>query len=176
VAPTALWCSNASEIRVFIMHNAPPVAFPVGRFVWGRAAWLGMAVFCAVGLLIWQLLAQLSGARVFQAWAFWALCVGAAGVLIPRQALTGGRLFWSGDAWFWQTETGEDQGLELSVGLDLGSSLLLWVRLQDGQGRCNRPLACAWLSEGAMPTKWHGFRCAVYSRPKTTPAIETPMT
>ncbi len=158
------------------MHNAPPVAFPVGRFVWGRAVWLAMVILSAVGLVIWQVQVQASSAWVFLAWSFWALCVGVAGVLMPRQALVNGRLFWSGDAWFWQTDSGEDQGLELSVGLDMVSGLLLWVRLHDGQGRCNRPLACVWLSEAAMPSKWHGFRCAVYSRPKRVRAFETPMT
>jgi outer membrane murein-binding lipoprotein Lpp len=28
------------------------------------------------------------------------------------------------------------------------------------------PWFCAWVSDQAMPSKWHGFRCAVYSRPK----------
>ena len=158
------------------MHNAPPVAFPVGRFVWGRAIGLGLALSSAMGLFIWQMLTQASSAWVFQAWVFWVLCVGGAAALSPRQVLSGGRLFWSGEAWFWQTESDPDQGLELSVALDMGSGLLLWVRLLDEQGRCHRTQACAWMGESAMPSKWHGFRCAVYSRPKAARAAETPLT
>ena len=149
------------------MHNAPPVAFPVGRFVWGRAFGVLMALLSAIGLLAWPMQAQTSTAEVLAAWAFWCLCVGGAAVWAPRQTLTGGRLFWSGQTWFWQPVDGEHQSLDVSVGWDAGDALLLFVRFQDAQGASHGSWACAWLSAAAMPSKWHGFRCAVYSRPKT---------
>jgi hypothetical protein len=160
------------------MHNAPPVAFPVGRFVWGRAAWWAMACLGAVGLGAWQMWGQVSWVAVFGAWIFWVLCVAGAALWAPWHTLAGGRLFWSGEAWFWQSEDKHgpvdcaEQGLALSVGLDLGSSLLLFVRRLNAQGQGCGPWVCAWLSERAMPSQWHGLRCAVYSRPKRGQAAD----
>jgi hypothetical protein len=154
------------------MYNAPPVAFPVGRFVWGRAALLTVASLGAVGLWFWQARGHVSGMVVLWAWIFWGLCVAGAAIWGPRQALTQGRLVWSGEAWFWQAAAAEGddesarQALALSVGLDFGSGLLLFVRKLNAQGRVGGPWACAWLSEDAAPSQWHGFRCAVYSPTK----------
>ena len=163
------------------MHNAPPVAFPVGRFVWGRALMLGLACLSALGLVGWQVFGQASVGMEMLAWGFWAMCVGSAVVYGPRQALSQGGLFWSGEAWFWQVDSGEgpgqaeDQRIEVSVGLDMGFGLLLFVRKLDEQGQgCGR-LVSAWLQERAMPSKWHGFRCAVYSRPKTVQNAADPL-
>lgn len=154
------------------MHNAPPVAFPVGRFVWGRTAWLLMSFLSAVGLLSWSMQAQHSSTQLGMAWVFWAICVGGAAFLAPRQMIQSGRLFWSGQAWFWQPPAGEDMGLQLSVAVDVGSGLLLFVRQLDAPISGRPSWACAWLVESAMPPKWHGFRCAVYSRPKPDAAAQ----
>lgn len=155
------------------MHNAPPVAFPVGRFVWGWAGGVGAALLSAGGLLGWQVWGQASNELALWAWSFWALCLAWAAAWAPRQQLVGGRLFWSGEAWFWQTEGSSGQGdlqsVSVSVGLDVGSGLLLWIRRQDDAGQQNPtqgPLTCAWVQAHTMPSKWHGFRCAVYSRPQ----------
>jgi hypothetical protein len=78
-------------------------------------------------------------------------------------------LGWSGEAWFWQANADsaeQAQPVAVSLGLDTGQGLLLWVRTVDEQGRAQGLLQSAWLQAGAMPSKWHGFRCAVYSRPK----------
>lgn len=156
------------------MHNAPPVAFPVGRFVWGRVAWWAMACLGAVGLAVWQMLGHVSGLTVLAAWIFWGLCVVGSAFWGPRQGLTDGRLFWSGERWFWQTKEGHglvegaEQGLALSVGLDWGAGLLLFVRTSDGLGQGHGPWAYTWLAESDMPSRWHGLRCAVYSRPKAS--------
>jgi hypothetical protein len=61
----------------------------------------------------------------------------------------------------------EPQAIAVTVGLDTGQALLLWVQPLDELGRAQGRRASAWLEAGAMPSKWHGFRCAVYSRPKT---------
>jgi hypothetical protein len=163
------------------MHNAPPVAFPVGRFVWGRALMLGLAWLSALGLIGWQVFGQASVGMKILAWIFWAMCVGTAAAWCPRQALTKGRVFWSGEAWLWQLEGNEGRGqaeeqrIEVSVGLDMGFGLLLFVRMLDEQGQSCGRLVSAWLQERTMPSKWHGFRCAVYSRPKTIQIADEPL-
>lgn len=151
------------------MHNAPPVAYPVGRFVWGRALWLGIGLLGALGLLVCQWHGGASGLVVFAAWVFWAGCLGVGAVWSPQQNLRNGRLFWSGEDWFWLPDRsalkGEMQTVSLSVGVDLGFCLLLWVRLLEDESRKPGPVMCAWLEKQTMPSKWHGFRCAVYSWP-----------
>ena len=163
------------------MHNAPPVAFPVGRFVWGRAFMLGLVLLSVLGLVGWQVNGQASVDMEILAWAFWAVCVGSAVAWAPRQALTKGCLFWSGETWLLQAEGNEGRGqaeeqrIEVSVGLDMGFGLLLFVRMLDEQGQGCGQLVSAWLQERSMPSKWHGFRCAVYSRPKTVQNADEPV-
>ncbi|MCE2781272.1 hypothetical protein [Limnohabitans sp.] len=151
------------------MHNAPPVAFPVGRFVWGRVLLWAAATLSAAGLIGWQMHSQAATWLVACAWGFWWLCWVATAAWAPRQHASGGNLFWTGEAWFWQAEhalSAPAQAVRLTVGLDTGSGLLMWVQHVDDQGRAMGPLTSAWLQSDAMPSKWHGFRCAVYSRPK----------
>lgn len=133
-----------------------------------------MALLSALGLVAWQIQAQASGTWVLMAWFFGALCLAGVAYGVPRQALVDGRLFWSGEAWFWESAAArsadvcpESVLVSLSVALDSGSGLLLWVCLPKGPGQGLGQWASAWTQESAMPSKWHGFRCAVYSRPKT---------
>jgi hypothetical protein len=152
------------------MHNAPPVVYPVGRFAVGRFLLVAVAMLSALGLLSWQMQSLATGLKLWAAWGFWGACAGAALLWAPKQTLTGGRLGWSGEAWFWldKADTAEQaQTVVVSVGLDTGQALLLWVRKVDEQGRAQGLMQSAWLQANAMPSKWHGFRCAVYSRPKT---------
>jgi hypothetical protein len=151
------------------MHNAPPVVYPVGRFALGRFLFVAVGVLSALGLLSWQLQSLATGPKLWAAWGFWGACAGAAVLWAPKQTLTGGRLGWSGEAWFWQAKADSAelaQTVVVSVGLDTGQALLLWVRKLDDQGHAQGLLQSAWLQADAMPSKWHGFRCAVYSRPK----------
>ncbi len=152
------------------MHNAPPVAYPVGRFVWGRVLAAAIASLSALGLIGWQGLAQVSGLQAWLAWGFWSVCVLGAILRSPGQTLADGHLLWSGESWFWRADgdpASHAQALSVAVGLDAGDRVLLWVHRLDAQGRTCGPLTCAWVQAQAMPSKWHGFRCAVYSRPKT---------
>jgi len=152
------------------MHNAPPVVYPVGRFAVGRMWLVLVCGLSAVGLLSWQMLTLTTGPKLWAAWVFWGSCAGFAAVWAPRQALTDGRLGWSGQSWWWQADADtadQVQAVSVSVGVDTGPGLLLWVQPLDDQGRAQGRRLCAWLQAAAMPSKWHGFRCAVYSRPKT---------
>jgi hypothetical protein len=157
------------------MHNAPPVVYPVGRFVWGRLLFVAVGVLSAVGLLSWQLQTLATGPKLRAAWMFWGVCVGFAALWAPRQTLRGGRLGWSGEAWFWQTETDsaeQAQTVLVSVGVDTGQGLLLLLQPLNEKGDAQGRLLCAWLHARGMPSKWHGFRCAVYSRPKTPARLD----
>ena len=152
------------------MHNAPPVVYPVGRFVFGRLWLAALCVLSAVGIISWHMQSLATGPKLWAAWLLWGLCAVAAWHGVPRQSLTGGHLGWSGESWFWQSDEHADGhllGVAVSVSLDTGQGLLLWVQPLDEQGLARGRLQCAWLEAGAMPSKWHGFRCAVYSRPKT---------
>jgi hypothetical protein len=152
------------------MHNAPPVVYPVGRFALGRVVLVAVCGLSAVGMLSWQSLTLAAGPKLWCAWCLWGFCALSAAHWALRQALTGGRLGWSGEAWFWQagSDSAEQaQAVTVSVGLDTGQGLLLWVQTVDELGRVQGLLCSAWLQAGAMPSKWHGFRCAVYSRSKT---------
>ena len=151
------------------MHNAPPVAFPVGRFVWGGVLCLLAVGLSAAGLIAWQMQSQVTPWLVSFAWGVWLLCCLIVALWSPRHRVAGGSLVWTGESWFWQAEHGladPAQAVSLTVALDTGDGLLLWVTHVDDQGRVMGPLSSAWLQADAMPSKWHGFRCAVYSRPK----------
>jgi hypothetical protein len=157
------------------MHNAPPVAFPVGRTFWGRVVGLILVLSSACALLAVMGYGQVKPASLLVAGFAWALCVGVGWFWAPRENLSAGRLFWSGEAWFWQADApatemaDSEQNLHLSVGLDLGWALLLWVTPLDAQGHRNGRLCSVWAQEASMPMKWHGFRCAVYSLPVSAP-------
>ena len=157
------------------MHTAPPVVYPVGRFVWGRLLFVAVCVFSAVGLFSWQLQTLATGTNLWAAWLFWVVCALSVALWAPRQTLTGGRLGWSGEAWFWQAHADsaeQSQAVAVSVGLDTGQGLLLWLQPLNEEGGAHGRLLCAWLQASAMPSKWHGFRCAVYSRPKTPVGLD----
>ena len=157
------------------MHNAPPVVYPVGRFVWGCILFVAVGVLSAVGLLSWQLQTLATGPKLWAAWLFWAICAGFAALWAPRQTLRGGRLAWSGEAWFLHADdepAEQAQAVAVSVGVDTGQGLLLWLQPLNGEGHAHGRLLCAWLQARAMPSKWHGFRCAVYSRPKTPARLD----
>jgi hypothetical protein len=159
------------------MHNAPPVAYPVGRFAWGRVVFGVALALSAAGLLAWQLQSQNSGALVLSAWVLWLACAAATAYAAPQQVLSDGQLLWNGEAWLWQNgpddeapagegPAGEDPGWVLVVGLDAGSSMLLLLQRRQESQQGRGLWFCAWVSEQTMPSKWHGFRCAVYSRQK----------
>lgn len=148
------------------MRNAPPVAYPVGRFVWCQVILGLLAASGAIGLIVWQVLAQVSLPLVLGAWLCWSTCALAALWWSPRQILQDGRLYWSGECWFWQSDAGQSQGIDVSVCFDPGEGMLLGVQKLDETGQPAGFTDYAWLQARAMPSNWHGFRCAVYSRPK----------
>jgi hypothetical protein len=156
------------------MHNAPPVAYPVGRFVWGQMLFVVVLLLSAAGLVAWQLQSMASSTMVWSAWIFWLTCAVATAYGGPKQVLSNGNLLWSGETWLWQSALGadeltqDDQDLSLRVGVDFGVGMLILMQIRQDRHQGRRPWFCAWVNEQAMPSKWHGFRCAVYSCPKGT--------
>lgn len=142
------------------MHNAPPVVFPVGRFVWGRRV-VWMLAFCgALGLGFWQLNTDVSG--FIWTWALWGTLLGVALYAPSTDILSDGFLVWTGELWWWRDAQGREIQVELRVLLDLGSALGLVLR--PAQGAQRLPPQFVWLDSHPIPQMWHGLRCAVYSR------------
>ena len=142
------------------MHNAPPVVFPVGRFVWGRRVMLVLALCGALGLGFWQANANASGVQ--WAWASWGICVLAAMYASTKDTLAGGTLVWTGEVWLWRDAKGREMETQLRVLLDVGSALGLGLRPVEAPWRLSQRFV--WLEGRDMPQMWHGLRCAVYSR------------
>ena len=147
------------------MHNAPPVVFPVGRFVWGhRIFWL-LALAGGVGLLIWQVGSQAATVQVMLAWCVWCLSLVVAWRCWVHECSDSGHLSWDGESWQWIDATGRAKTVAVQVLLDMGHAICLRYEVSTGLSQeASRP-QWAMLQEAAMPSSWHGFRCAVYSRP-----------
>jgi hypothetical protein len=159
------------------MHNAPPVVYPVGRFVWGLYVMACLSTLGALGLVFWQRLSALPWAVAGWAWVAWGMCVVLAFAWRSGQTLSSGHLFWTGEAWLLHGGQNDEPETSLqwsvapfvvsvSVLLDLGSVMLLTVQPLDESGQRAGRLRHAWVHRAATPSKWHGFRCAVYSRRK----------
>jgi hypothetical protein len=145
------------------MHNAPPVAYPLGRSHFQGWA---LAGFWLAGLLVtlgWWLVAPGFDWRIVTVIA----AVGAAGVAawLGWRSAPVGQLHWDGQVWRWESP-GYQAGtpvLDLSVALDLQRILL--IRLD------NHDHASMWLwaHRSAFPERWMDLRRAVYSRRKAWP-------
>lgn len=147
------------------MHNAPPVDYPVGRFSWGPRVSFLLAALAALGLITWGVLSVQSVTLVAVAMVFWLASVMAAKWFVNREFLHDGHFVWDGEAWYRRDAQQQDCPVQVQVLVDAGRAMLL---------ACHAPIASvgeghgrqfAWLQQSNMPLSWHGFRCAVYSRP-----------
>lgn len=149
------------------MHNAPPVVFPVGRFVWGqRLGWV-LAGSTACVLALW--LRWTEAGAVAWGWSLLTWLAAAACTLWtwPREFSQQGQLHWDGEVWRHLGPDTQDESVTLSLTFDGGNFMLVALRPAAGA------FGHAWprhvlLRRAEMPTHWHGFRCAVYSQPKAT--------
>jgi hypothetical protein len=155
------------------MHNAPPVVYPVGRFVWG--AWIvgGLALVGAAVLLVWQTSAQHDGLHIGGAWLLWCVSLFAAVVSWAQESSCSGLLVWNGEDWFWRDASDAEIPVRVQVLLDAGRLMILSCAGLHGRSLSNRRAQFAVLHHASMPSFWHGFRCAVYSRPMDDP-VSTP--
>lgn len=147
------------------MHNAPPVVFPAGRFFWARCVAGLLALLAGGCLALW--LWQTNASVAMFAWAVfgWSAttlcCMG----LLPHEFLQQGELAWDGEAWHGCFASWQDGPMHLTLIFDGGHFMLVSLR---AMAQADRSVwaryAC--LHRVDMPSCWHGFRCAVYSRPK----------
>jgi hypothetical protein len=147
------------------MHNAPPVDYPVGRFFWGMRLSGLLAAVAAVGLLVWQFQSERSGALGGVAACAWILSVVLAMRFANREFLVDGFLVWDGQAWFWRDLQRQEHPVHVQVLVDTGRALFVACQVRNGSVGVGTDPQFAWLQQAAMPLSWHGFRCAVYSRP-----------
>ena len=147
------------------MHNAPLVQYPVGRFAWAvwASAGLGLAAVLLSAYLLY--LDQIS--------LLWALfSFGLVSLVAAAWLHSGARrqvpawLVWDGQGWqCWVDEEGQEalSVRSLSVQADFQQVMLLQLCWDSSASPAPRP-EWLWLYKGFAPEKWHGLRCAVYSR------------
>ena len=143
------------------MHHAPPVQVPVGRFAWGRAVGVALALLSAGALALAWWLSPPSMGLALAGGLVWGLAVLSCACLLGRERLPTGELCWDGESWSLQTAQGLRQSVVVEVRLDLGTAMLLAVRLSQGPRPWRRYV---WLRAVHLPGLWHRCRCAVYGR------------
>lgn len=144
------------------MHNAPPVVFPVGRFVWGHAVMVLLAVCGALGL--WVGAAQAKTSQFLGPWLGWCGLLIAALLVNRKDHWTNGSVVWTGEVWLWRDPLGQETQTRMQVVLDFGTALA--VSLRPVSARWYEPQRFIWLTRKDQPARWHALRCAVYSRPR----------
>lgn len=140
------------------MHNAPPIAFPLGRSRF--QAWLlgGYAAVALAAFALW--LRQAS-------WTDWRLlCFALLTLTLWSWAVgnwwrsPGGRLCWDGQSWCWHS-AGVSACGALRVRMDLQFFLLLSLNTNTTKS------AWLWAERAADAQRWRDFRCAVFARHAT---------
>lgn len=142
------------------MHNAPSVAYPVGRCAFQRQLYFFFTCAASATWLAWALF-EGSGA---------GLCLGACGLVAA--GVSGWRamcpldvtLIWDGQVWCLHSEAHPevDQWGVLEVCWDVQKALLLkWQPLSDTVGASKRWL---WLGQERSPAQWQEVRRAVFAR------------
>lgn len=149
------------------MHNAPPVVFPVGFFVGETLPSVALPLLSCLALVFWLVQGPVEPALLALAGLVWGLAALLA-LWWHRREWTGpGRLAWNGQAWHWADLHGHEQAVTVHGQIDTGHHLLLRLHFDPLPRRLLpvRLARWAWVQESSMPSHWHGFRCAVYSRP-----------
>jgi hypothetical protein len=136
------------------MHNAPSVAYPVGRsfFLGGLllTLWLGGATACLLG---WR-----EGAAADRYLAVCSVALLLAAGLAARfcYRMPSGVLRWDGHAWHGPQETSGP--MHLQVHLDWQRYLLVYLHGAPAPG------LWLWLAAESDPAHWRAVRCAVHAR------------
>jgi toxin CptA len=145
-------------------HNAPPVAYPLGRSPFLGRLLLGLWLAGLFSVLLWWNVTRQLDWRMALA-GFSVLLAGLA-ARTSWDKLPSGQLAWDGEVWRWESagyQTGAAEH-DLSVIADFQQSLLL--RLENPA----RASLWLWVEQSAMPERWLDLRRAVYS-PHKSPAV-----
>lgn len=145
------------------MHNAPPVAVPVGRFVWGHRIVLILALSSALvcgpaALRGWQSGSLVSCVLIGIAWL---MAAGGSWWAFRREFLAPGELSWDGADWWYRVHGGSAQQVSVRLRWDAGKTMLLGLRATESAGHLDRYI---WLQARQAPQQWHALRCAVHGR------------
>jgi hypothetical protein len=141
--------------------NAPSVDFPVGRFfmgIWGGACLSALTAFAFIIGFFTGDFESWRGILLLLGWALVSLF----SILSFRKKQSKCWLSWDGNVW--QVVPTQNpalvDGLDcvLSVHIDLQKALLVSVANLEGHRNW------FWVMQASFPDRWHGFRCAVYSR------------
>jgi hypothetical protein len=145
------------------MHNAPPVAYPLGRSHFQGRVLAGLWMLGVLILACWW-----SAAPAFD----WRIGVGVGALATAGLAAwlgwrnaPAGQLRWDGQVWRWESQ-GYPSGtpvLTLSGALDLQRTLLLRLENHD------HATLWLWAHRASLPERWLDLRRAVYSRRKAWP-------
>jgi hypothetical protein len=137
------------------MHNAPAVAYPVGRSALYAVVLLGLSLLGIFSTVLgwWEAPQRTIGWRQLALGGMWLSCTGFAAFSWWRSPQ--GTLRWDGHVWYWDDVPGGIQ-----VGLD--AQRMLWVRwtAQDERSRAVRWVC---LESSRSPLQWMDLRRAVYS-------------
>jgi len=143
------------------MNSAPPVVFPVGRFVWSRRIATVLALGSAFPILVLLALQASVSASLLLMGVAWLLAVALSLWFCQREALTAGDLSWDGQSWWHSTHGGVARPVKLGLVWDGGRILLLSVRAR-GAPTGGERLQFACLQAGHSSGSWHALRCAVH--------------
>jgi len=143
--------------------NAPSVDFPVGRFFMGIYMVMALSVVTACAFAYSFLYGDFQGWRAYVLLFVWlfATCLSMWAV---RQGQSPCWLSWNGNVWHelpikantFSPENALDCGV--AVHLDMQRHMLVSLNNLNGFRKW------FWVSRKSFPERWHGFRCAVYSR------------
>jgi hypothetical protein len=143
--------------------NAPSVDFPVGRFFMGVWFVIGLSVTTFAAFTLAILWGDFEGWRYMLLLSAWGVAsVGAISALWQGQPKCW--LSWSGNEWqvlsllTAESRTPSMADCAMTVHLDLQKYLIVSVFNRAGFRQW------FWVAQNSFPDRWHGFRCAVYSR------------
>ena len=154
------------------MRSAPPVVYPVGRFLWSwPVALLLLALLSAWIWQPWQMRMPREGFVWWGSLALQGLLLLWLGVLYRRPVQQVRALRWDGEFWYGETAAGPSMPVVLQVHADLQNCL--WLAVKTASSSSSERRASLWICARATakPAAWHGFRCAVYCRSRSPASV-----
>jgi hypothetical protein len=140
-------------------QGAPSVDYPVGRFFWSAWLALGFSFLSALALALNYWFGWIEGWRFAWLCGVWFLLTLYSAFsfkhLSPKAWLC-----WTGQAWEIQFLFAAPSQVAHAISVHLDFQNYFLVSLSNP----NSARQWFWVSRKAFPERWHGFRCAVYSR------------